>query len=190
MVDPLALARPRLAAEVGRALEPTTSTATGGRNPYMWELGGAPAWIRLDPLPALLNGTPPAAGRFPLQISVKDAYGTTATLGLVIIVSAKLAIKTAKLPATTVGKLYSATLRTAGGVPPFSWKATSGKFPAGIKLKRELGVLKRQTRQTRRLPAHVQSHRLTRSYICSLTGLDRESVAQTKMTRERQNDVS
>ena len=141
VVDPLALGQPRLAVEVGRALKPTTLTATGGRNPYTWEIVGAPPWITFDPPSALLNGTPPAAGPFPLQISVKDAYGTTATLDLVITVNAKLAIKTAKLPATKVGKLYRATLRTAGGVPPFTWKAISRKLPAGIKLDRKLGVL-------------------------------------------------
>ena len=141
VVNPLALAQPRLTAEVGRALKPTTLTATGGRSPYTWEVVGAPDWIRFDPLPALLNGTPPAAGPFPLQISVKDAYGTTATLDPVIIVNARLAMKTANLRATGVGKLYRATLRTAGGVPPFTWRATSGTFPAGIRLNRRLGVL-------------------------------------------------
>ena len=161
VVDPLALARPRLAAEVGRALEPTTLTATGGRDPYMWELGGAPAWIRFDPLPALLDGTPPAAGRFPLQISVKDAYGTTASLDLVIIVNAKLAIKTAKLPATTVGKLYSDTPDSRRR-PAIHLEDDLRQVPGWDQTQARAGRPERQTRQTRRLRAHVQSHRLTR----------------------------
>ena len=72
---------------------------------------------------------------------MKDTYGTTATLNALLVVKAKVAVKTLKLPVTKVGKLYRATLRTAGGVAPFKWKVTSGRFPVGIRLDRIAGVL-------------------------------------------------
>jgi large repetitive protein len=153
IVSPLAVTQPTLAAaEIGHALKPTTLVATGGRAPYVWALVGAPAWLTLDPASGLLNGTPTDAGSFPLPVSVKDVYGTTTTLTLVVLVKAKVTVATLKLPVSKVGKLYKATLRTAAGVAPFTWKVTSGKFPVGIRLDRTLGVLGGSPRQAGTFP--------------------------------------
>ncbi len=153
VVDPVAVTQPTFAdAEVEHALTPTTLAATGGRTPYTWALVGAPAWITLDPASGLLDGTPTAAGSFPVQVSVKDVYGTTATLNLTVTVKAKVTVKTAKLPVTKVGKLYQATLRTVGGVAPFTWKVTAGKFPVGIRLDRKAGVLSGMSRKAGTFP--------------------------------------
>lgn len=142
VVEPLAVPQPTFpAAEVGHALTTRPLLATGGRSPYTWALAGAPAWITFDPASALLNGMPTAAGSFPLQASVEDAYGTTATLDLVVTVNARVRISPTKLPVAKVGKLYRATLRTVGGVPPFTWKATSGKVTVWIRIDRKLGIL-------------------------------------------------
>ena len=107
-----------------------------------------------------LTGTPTAAGSFPFQVTVKDAYGTTATLNLAVAVKAKVAVKTTKLLVTKVGKLYRATLRTDGGVAPFTWKVTSGRFPVGIRLDRKSGVLSGTARKAGNVPAHVHGHGL------------------------------
>ena len=142
VVDPLAVAQPTFSvAEVEHALTPVTLSALGGRSPYVWALVNPPAWLTLDPASGVLAGTPTAAGSFPVQVSVKDAYGTAATLNLQVGVKAKVAVTTTKLLVTKVGKLYRATLHTNGGVAPFKWKVTSGRFPVGIRLDRTLGVL-------------------------------------------------
>lgn len=127
--------------EVGHALTPTTLAATGGRGPYAWSLAGAPAWLTVDPASGEISGTPTAAGSFSLQASVRDAYGKTATVNLRVVVKARVTVKTARLPVTKVGKLIRVTLRTAGGVGPFTWKA-SGKFPVGLRFNRTTGVLR------------------------------------------------
>ena len=148
VVTPLAVTAPTLpAAEVGHALKPTTVAATGGRAPYAWTLVGAPAWLTIDPASSAISGTPDAAGSFPLQVVAKDVYGATATVNLIVSVKAKVAVKTTRLPVTKVGKLYRATLRAAGGVEPFKWKVTSGRFPVGIRLDRNAGVLNGTPRQ-------------------------------------------
>ena len=157
VVTPVTVTTPTFpAAEIGHALKPTTVVATGGRTtsatPYAWALVGAPSWLTLDPATGQLSGTPDAAGSFPFQVSVKDNYGTTATLSLIVTVKAKVTVKTAKLAVTKVGKLYKATLRAAGGVAPFTWKVTSGKFPVGIRLDRKLGVLGGTSRKAGTFP--------------------------------------
>jgi hypothetical protein len=58
-----------------------------------------------------------------------------------LVVHAKVAVKTLRLAPTKIGKPYRATLRTAGGVGPFTWKVTSGRFPVGIRLDRKTGLL-------------------------------------------------
>jgi len=153
VVTPLAATEPVFApAEIGHTLKPTTLTASGGRTPYTWAIVSAPAWLTLDTTTNALNGTPTAAGSFPVQITVKDTYGTTATLNALLVVKAKVAVKTLKLPVTKVGKLYRATLRTVGGVSPFKWKVTSGRFPVGIRLDRIAGVLGGTPRQAGTYP--------------------------------------
>lgn len=153
VVTPLAVTAATLpTTEVGHALKPATVAATGGRAPYAWSLVGAPVWLTIDPASGAINGTPTAAGSFPLQVSAKDAYGTTATLNLSVVVNAKVAGKTTRLPVTKVGHLFRATLRTTGGVGPFSWKVTSGKFPVGIRLDRKTGVLSGMARKAGTFP--------------------------------------
>jgi hypothetical protein len=100
---------------------------------------GAPAWLTIDPASGAISGTPTAAGSFPLQVSAKDVYGGTATANLRVVVKARVTVKTARLPLAKVGRLFRVALRTAGGVRPFTWKA-SGKLPVGLRFSRT-GVL-------------------------------------------------
>jgi Putative Ig domain len=49
-------------------------------------------------------------------------------------VAAKLAIRTALLPAATAAAAYSAGLEASGGQPPYSWSIAGGALPAGLAL--------------------------------------------------------
>jgi len=137
--------------EVGHAIKPFTVAPTGGRAPYAPTVTGHPQWLTFDPT-AGFSGTPEAAGTFPFQVSFKDAYGNQVTANLSLVVKAKVAAKTAKLPATKVGKTYRIVLRSAGGVAPFTWRVTSGKFPVGIRLDRKKGVLSGKPRKAGAYP--------------------------------------
>jgi hypothetical protein len=47
----------------------------------------------------------------------------------------------ATLPAATIGKSYSYQLTEAGGVPPFTWKVSSGSLPQGLTLDSSTGLI-------------------------------------------------
>ncbi len=144
VVAPLAVTQPTFPeAEAGHDLKPVTLAATGGRPPYGWAVAAGaalPDGIAMSP-DGTISGAPAAAGSFGLPVTVTDGYGTTATINLPLVVRAKVAVKTLRLPVTKVGKLFQATLRTVGGVAPFRWKVTSGRFPVGIRLNKITGVL-------------------------------------------------
>ena len=57
-----------------------------------------------------------------------------------VVVKSRVTVKPARLPLAKVGKLFRAALHTAGGVRPFTWKA-SGKLPVGLRFNRTTGVL-------------------------------------------------
>jgi len=149
-VSPLGVTQPTFpAAELGHDLTPVKLAATGGRQPYAFAVASGaslPDGITLGP-DGTVSGTPAAAGSFALPVTVTDSYGTTATVNVPLVVRAKVAVKTVRLPVTKVGKLFHATLRTTGGVAPLKWKVTSGRFPVGIRLNRVTGVLSGKARK-------------------------------------------
>jgi hypothetical protein len=132
--------------EVGTPLS-IKLAATGGKAPLAWSQAGGtlPAGLTLNG--DTITGTPTAPGSTHNLLTLSDAFGQTAVVDVPLTIRAAVAIKTAKLPATKVGKLYRAVLRTNGGVQPFGWKVTSGKFPVGIRLNRTTGVLSGSARQ-------------------------------------------
>ena len=145
VVDPLsATASAPAAGEVGVPLETDAPTVKGGKEPYTWALAAGsalPADFALDSATGVITGTPSTAGTTPVKVSVTDKFGTVATVDVPLVVRAKVAVKTTKLSVIKVGKLYKATLHTLGGVGPFTWKVTEGKFLVGIRLDRKTGVM-------------------------------------------------
>jgi hypothetical protein len=107
-------------------------TAAGGVKPYTWSISGLPDGLSASPAGAI-TGTPTAAGKFTVSVSVKDAAGTSAAQRLALTIApAAITITSNILPNGTVGTAYSATLGATGGVPPFTWSATG--LPAGLTL--------------------------------------------------------
>ena len=176
VVAPIAAtAPPAPASEVGHALKPTTLAVTGGRAPYVWALVNGPPWLSFDPATAIFTGTPDAAGSFPFQVTVKDVYGATATVERARRRQGEDRGQDRRLPVTKVGKVFRAVLRTNGGVGPFSWKSTSGKFPVGIRLDRKTGVPARQAAEGGYVPAHVHGQGRPRRDVRGVTRPHRQS---------------
>jgi Putative Ig domain len=129
------------AAEVGVPFKGITPAATGGKPPYTWAASGLPAGLTADPATGAITGTPTAAGAFAGKLTVTDAYKGTTTVDVAVTVAPKLAVLTRRLPSGKVGAAFAATVRTRGGVPPLTWKVTSGRFPVGLRLNTKTGVL-------------------------------------------------
>jgi large repetitive protein len=141
--DPIVISRIELSArgsEIGTRIS-TKLAATGGAGTYTWTLsaGSLPAGVTLGKDGALA-GTPRTSGKFTFTARAADAEGRTATLSQTLLVAPKLGFKTVKLKIARVGKVYSATLKTLGGVAPVKWKVLGGKLPRGIRFRKTLGV--------------------------------------------------
>ena len=88
-----------------------------------------------------ISGTPSAPGISRATIRVTDGEGRTLDYVATFGVAAKLTVSTQLLRPGKVGKLYRAKLKTAGGLPPRTWRAVAGKFPKGVRLDRALGAV-------------------------------------------------
>jgi Putative Ig domain len=118
-----------------------TFTPSGGSGTFTWApaTGTLPRGVSFDPTTGTLSGTPRAAGRFPFSLTLTDSEARTMTVNATLAVAAKLVFKTLALKPARVGRLYTATLKTLGGVAPMKWKIT-GKLPRGIRFAKKLGV--------------------------------------------------
>lgn len=144
---------------------PFTATLTGaGGNstpttPLTWALasGSLPDGVTLSTAGAItIAGTPTVAGTFPFSITASDNEGRTTKLDATLEVAAKLAVKTLRLPAAKVGKLYQAKIATLGGVAPFSWKVVRGPNPVGVLFNRTLGSFGGKPRAKGTYPVTVE----------------------------------
>lgn len=105
--------------------------ASGGTGTYSWAAGSLPPGMSFSAAGAL-SGTPTAAGKYSVAVTVTDTAKATASGNFTIIIS-NLAITTASLPNGTVGTPYNApNMAATGGVGSLTWSA--GGLPAGITL--------------------------------------------------------
>jgi large repetitive protein len=116
--------------------------ATGGMGTYTFVLmGGAfPSGLLLDTTSGVISGTPRSAGSYPFQIAVNASGGGSVVQTLRLVVRAKLAIATKKLPTARVGHRYVTQIVVKGGILPFSLTSSS-LFPRGLSLNGETGLL-------------------------------------------------
>jgi hypothetical protein len=137
VVEPLRVAKPAAAAEVGMDFK-LALVATGGRGPYKWSATGLPAGLTFDAANATITGIPTAAGTAPVKVTVTDALGLVTSVDVPLPVASKLTIVKSALRAATVGHAYSARVRVLGGVTPRTWAA---KLPAGLRINARTGVI-------------------------------------------------
>ncbi len=107
--------------------------AAGGVPPYTWQLTGGqlPSGVKLNPDTGEIFGTPTESRTFPIQLSVTDKTGATASASLDLVIKGPLAIVTESLSPAMVGIDYTLTFEADGGKPDYSWSST-GDLPPGL----------------------------------------------------------
>lgn len=111
-----------------------TLQATGGTQPYTWQLSNsAPPGLTVASN-GVVSGTPTQAGTFTLNLLLHDSLGT-GTSGSVqlVIQNSNLQITTTFLPAANLNAAYSANFAASGGTQPYSWTLLGGA-PPGLQL--------------------------------------------------------
>ncbi|MEQ1759803.1 MAG: putative Ig domain-containing protein [Vicinamibacterales bacterium] len=119
------------------------NVSSGGRGPFTWSASGLPPGMTLKfpPTPtqwwvaatqATITGSPTALGTFPVQLTVTDADGATATNTFNLKVSA-ISLWT-NMTNGNVGQPYNFQLRVIGGRLPYTASILSGRLPDGMTL--------------------------------------------------------
>lgn len=117
--------------------------AVGGVPPYQWSLFGTrPSGMELD-ASGRLSGTPASPGNHPLNVSVRDDLGATASRTLafnviganqgVVITQLALPSGTVEVPYCGEGDAQPVLLNATGGLAPYSWSILGASAP-GMRL--------------------------------------------------------
>lgn len=119
-----------------------TLRARGGSGIFAWTLvaGRLPAGLRLS-VDGSIMGTPRSAGTYRFEAKARDTESRSLTWAATLSVAPRLVIRSRRLPAAKVGRLYKADLIATGGVAPKRWKLVRGRMPRGIRLAPALGRL-------------------------------------------------
>ena len=117
-----------------------TLRANGGIGALTWSVsaGSLPAGLTISPA-GTISGVPTNVGISNFIVTVIDTFNQSDTQALSITVTPALEITTSSLPNAKEGEAYSATLQSAGGVPPVSWTVTP-LLPEGLSLNQTTGL--------------------------------------------------
>ncbi len=138
VTQPLVVRLSRTTVEVGIPAR-TSLVATGGQAPYQWLASGSlPAGLTVG-VDGVVSGVPKRPGSYVISLRLVDANGSTTDVQLRLVVRARLAIATTRLPAAAAGSAYSAQLAVRGGVGGLRW--TFAGAPSGLKLAAKTGKI-------------------------------------------------
>lgn len=117
--------------KVGQAYKSSRIEATGGIEPYTFEIDGLPNGLKFEN--GHIVGVPSIYGEYLLNVSVLDSRKTEVSLGFPLtILSEDLIIATRDLPVCRVGDNYSAKLAVSGGIAPYKLHVSG--LPAGLSI--------------------------------------------------------
>lgn len=142
VLEPATLSLPELAPGVYGATYSADLAASGGTQPYQYELTGTlPTGVIFDAASATLSGTPTALGDFAFSLTVTDANGFTLTRDHTFSVAAPTLSLSADLPSAGAYVPYEGQISLSGGNEPYRFAVTSGALPEGLALNPETGAI-------------------------------------------------
>ena len=114
-----------------------------GEGSRTWSLasGVLPLGLTLDPASGVIAGTPGEPGSFPLEVAALDSGGGKTVMDFTLTVYRPLSFATVRMPRVLVGHPLRARVRTSGGVGPVVLRVVSGRFPIGVRLQGNLGLV-------------------------------------------------
>ena len=117
-------------------------TASGGSGDYTWQVhaGQLPPGLTIDGINGTITGTPSLANYYTFVVSVSDEEEGVAYKDLTTKVVEPLDILTTSLPNALIDEQYSESIRTSGGLGPYTFSST-GLLPTGLSLNTSTGVI-------------------------------------------------
>ena len=140
VMPPLSITTTSLPVATPNYIYHTALQASGGVQPLNWSVasGTLPAGMTMNTA-GVIFGTSTTGGTSTFTVKVTDSSGAPGgTLSkqqtFSLTVAGVLSIPAGPLPTGTVGLAYTASLPSAGGLPPLAWSIYSGSLPAGLVL--------------------------------------------------------
>ncbi|HTS11010.1 MAG TPA: Ig domain-containing protein [Candidatus Limnocylindrales bacterium] len=128
----------------------TAINTSGGVTPFHWQIlsGALPPGLALNPQTGLITGVPTSSAGSPYSFTIQVTDSTLPTsqvqskaLSIPIQQPQPLSISPSSLPAGKTATPYSTALSASGGIPPYTWKITSGQLPAGLSFNPTSGAI-------------------------------------------------
>lgn len=110
----------------------------GAGEPQGGERGRLPSGLTFDNQSGTFTGTPTEFGSFEIGVVAEDGAGNVFEQPFTLTVK-KLAVTSKLIPDAFIGQPYVATLKAAGGKPPYQFSASG--LPAGLQLNPNTGEL-------------------------------------------------
>jgi hypothetical protein len=132
-------------ATVGSLYALTLGAVGDGQHSWSIVAGVLPSGLTLDAA-GVIVGTPENAGSFPLVLSARDSSGATSAFDFTLTVYPQLSVATTRLARAWLGRLFFLRVRTTGAVGAVNFRVVSGRFPIGVRLNVNTGVIRGRPR--------------------------------------------
>jgi YD repeat-containing protein len=167
----IAASSPLPGGEVGVGYNTSLGVA-GGQSPYTITISAGALRAGLGIVGQSISGTPTQSGKANFTIRVTDRVGALVTKKFTLSVNKAVTITTRSLSGGRLSRSYSAALKAANGVPPYTWSLLAGTMPSGLVFTPSTGTISG-------VPAVAGSVSLTFQVTDALGGVAQKTLTLT-----------